>query len=478
MKITLRDYQQKGIDDLRGAFASGHRGIVYILPTGGGKTVVFCAISELAAAKGKRIAILVHRQELVDQTSESLSKIGVPHGKIVAGAGRKTKTLDLAEPLQVCSVQTLVRRLEWIDPDHFDLLVVDEAHHAVAGSWAQVIDHFSTAKVLGVTATPERLDGKGLKDFFSYMVLGPDCRDLTERGYLCQARAFVPPKVINARSMLRVRAGDYRLEEAEEAMSDRILVGDAVAHYGKHLYPGTAIAFCCTIRHAEIVRDAFLEAGYRAEVLDGKTNKDKRREMILGLGRGEIDVLCSCMVVSEGTDIPSVGGCLLLRPTKSLSLYLQQVGRCLRPTPGKERAVILDHAGNVYEHGLPTAPREWDLEGREARQKREGKESLGVKVCPSCYATIESSCVICPECGHEFEVSNGVREVDGELEEVEDEETWEKAMAVRMRSRRREVGRARSLEELQNIAAERGYSPGWAFHVYRSRQVKRYGAQQ
>lgn len=477
MKITLRDYQQKGIDDLRAAFASGHRGIVYVLPTGGGKTVVFCAISELAAAKGKRVAILVHRQELVDQTCKSLSEIGVPHGKIVAGAGRKTKTLDLSEPLQVCSVQTLVRRLEWIEPDHFDLLVVDEAHHAVAGSWAKVIEYFYEAKVLGVTATPERLDGKGLRDFFSYMVLGPDCRTLTDLGHLCRARAFVPAEELDTKA-LRVRAGDYRIEEAEEAMSDRVLVGDAVAHYGKHLFPGTAIAFCCTIRHAEIVRDAFLEAGYIAEVLDGKTDKDKRRGMIEALGRGEIHVLCSCMVVSEGTDIPSVGGCLLMRPTKSLSLYLQQVGRCLRPTPGKDRAVILDHAGNVREHGLPTAPRQWDLEGRPAREKREAKETLAVKTCPSCYSAIESAYVECPECGHLFEAKNKIREVDGELTEIDDEETWERAMAARMRSRRREVGQARSLEALQEIAAERGYSPGWAFHVYRSRQVKRYGAQQ
>lgn len=468
MRINLRQYQQTGIDELRKAFAAGHRGVVYVLPTGGGKTVVFCAIAELAASKGNRIAILVHRQELVDQTCRSLAEIGVKHGTVVAGQ----KNLSLAEPLQVCSVQTLVRRLDKIDPDHFDLLVVDEAHHAVAGSWAKIISHFSKAKVLGVTATPERLDGKGLKDMFSSMVLGPDCRNLTDLGFLSPVRAFVPPEKLDV-SRLRVRAGDYRIEDAEEAMSDRVLVGDAVAHYRKHLHPGTAIAFCCTVRHAEIVRDAFQAAGVRAEVLDGKTHKDVRRGMIEKLARAEIEVLCSCMVVSEGTDVPSVGGAILMRPTKSLSLYLQQVGRCLRPTPGKERAVILDHAGNVREHGLPTSPREWDLEGREAREKREAKETLAVKTCPSCYATVESGYASCPECGHEFESKNKLREVAGDLVAIDDEERWEQVMAARMRnerrSRRREVGRARTLEQLQELAAERGYSPGWAWHVYRSR---------
>jgi superfamily II DNA or RNA helicase len=476
MQVNLRPYQAEGIANLRAAFASGHRGVVYVLPTGGGKTVVFCAIAELAAAKGKRIAILVHRQELIDQTCASLSKIGVPHGKIVAGAGRKTKKLDLSEALQVCSVQTLVNRLEWIDPDHFDLIVVDEAHHAAAGSWARVIDYFDNAKVLGVTATPERLDGKGLKDFFTEMVLGPNTKELTALGYLSPVRAFVPPVEIDT-SLLRVRAGDYDAEELEAKMSDRILVGDAVAHYRNHLHPGTAIAFCCTIRHAEIVRDAFVAAGFRAEVLDGKTNKRKRRELIQGLGNGEIEVLCSCMVVSEGTDVPSVGGCILLRPTKSLSLYLQQVGRCLRPTPDKERAVILDHAGNIREHGLPTGERSWDLEGREVREKGESKESLSVRVCPNCYASVESECTECPECGFEFEVIK-IREVEGVLEEVDDDAEFEWEQRSRARARHKEVAQARTLEDLQSLGERRGYSPGWAFHIFRSRQVRRYGAQQ
>ena len=475
MRITLRDYQQKGIDELRSAFAAGHRAVIYVLPTGGGKTVVFSAIAERAAAKGKRVAILVHRQELVDQTCRSLEAIGVEFGTVVAGA----RNLTLSEPLQVCSVQTLARRLDSIPRDQFDLLVVDEAHHAVAGSWAKILDHFTEAKILGCSATPERLDGKGLGAMFSRMVTGPDCRWLTENNFLSPARAFVPPSGIDTKR-LRVRAGDYRIEDAEAAMSDRMLVGDAVAHYRKHLRPATAIAFCCTVRHAEAVCAAFQQAGIRAAVLDGKTHKNERRGMIEALGRGDIEVLCSCMVISEGTDVPSVGGCLLLRPTQSVSLYLQMVGRCLRPTPGKDRAVILDHAGNVEKHGLPTTTRLWDLEGKPAREKREAKETLGVKNCPSCFATIESACAECPECGHQFEREE-IRQVEGDLVAIEDDEwnTRREAWMERLEQKRKrsEVGRARTLEELQAIASERGYAPGWAFHIYRSRRP-RYGAQQ
>ena len=468
--LSLREYQLDGLETLRRAFQRGHRSLLYVLPTGGGKTVVFSAITELAAAKNKKVAILVHRQELVRQTCDALKLIDVKHGTIIAG--QKNISNDL---IQVCSVMTLARRLERLPENHFDLIVVDEAHHATSGAWQKILNHFHTAKILGCTGTPERLDGKGLKNVFSEMVEGPDTQQLTDLGYLSKARVFVPPNNID-RNALKVRAGDYRIEEIDKPMSDRKLIGDAVAHYKKYLDPKTAIAFCCTVRHAEIVNEAFIQSGIKSKILHAKTPENERAEMIEDLGTGKVQIICSCMVISEGTDIPSVGGCLMLRPTKSLSLYLQQVGRCLRPVKGKENAIILDHAGNVKEHGLPTTRRFWSLDGKKVRQKREAKEKLSVKCCPTCFCTVESSEKICPECGHEFSVNQLIKQEKGELIELSPTAHQEemRQMAARERHRRKqkrsEVGQARTLQQLFEIAKERGYSQGWAYHVYQSRE--------
>jgi superfamily II DNA or RNA helicase len=507
MKVRLRNYQEEGVNSLRLAFMRGTRCSLYVLPTGGGKTVIFSHIAERAAQLGNRIAILVHRQELVDQASRSLDSLAVKHGVIAAG-----RSMDLSHGVQVASVQTLVRRLHRIPPDFFQLLIVDEAHHAVAGSWAKVIDHYASAKVLGVTATPERLDGRGLGAFFGQMVLGPDAAWLTEHGFLAPARVFAPPSKIDL-SGVRKLGGDFRMDEAQAQLERAGIMGDAVTHYRRHLAPGTAIAFCCTVAHAQAVADEFNAQGIPAAVVDGTMDKDARRQLIEDLGAGRLKVLASCQIISEGTDVPSVTGAILLRPTQSLSLFLQQVGRCLRPAPGKSHAIIMDHVGNTQLHGLPTDPREWSLEGRK---KRDRDAAPPVKVCGQCFACVPSGCQQCPCCGNVFETQ--ARELavyDGDLVELPPyrlgdelavdmgQGRWDGGWIVRgilhpkrhlvMRNRthgaqaedlmfgydevrlvRRgkddERAQAQSLEDLQALAARRGYSPGWAHHVWQARQ--------
>jgi superfamily II DNA or RNA helicase len=429
--------------------------VLYVLPTGGGKTVIFSYITERAARLGNRVCILVHRQELVDQTSRTLTEIGVEHGIIAAGRAQ-----DLSFGVQVASVQTLARRLHRIPADFFQLLVVDEAHHAVAGSWSKVLDHYARAKILGVTATPERLDGRGLGDKFQAMVQGPDCGWLTDNGYLAPARVFAPPSKLDMGSVRKL-GGDYRMDDAAAAMERAGIMGDAVTHYRRHLAHGTAIAFCCSVAHAQAVAEAFNAAGIASAVVDGTLHPEVRRHMIADLGTGRIRVLASCQIISEGTDVPSVTGAILLRPTQSLSLFLQQVGRCLRPAPGKAEAIILDHVGNTLTHGLPTDPREWSLDGRKRRQR--DASAPPVKVCEQCFAAVPSAARACPCCGHTFEtVARELKVVDGDLVEVDAEEL--------RRIRSQERAQAQTLEDLQALAAQRGYSPGWAHHVWKARQ--------
>ena len=465
MNITLRPYQAAAVAELRGAFMAGHRRVLFVLPTGGGKTVVFSHIAEQAAARGNRVGILVHRQELVDQSSRTLHDIGLEHGVIAAGYRQ-----DLSRGCQVASVQTLARRLHTIPPDFFQLLIVDEAHHAVAGQWAKILDHCAGAHVLGVTATPERLDGRGLGDQFTAMVEGPDPAWLTAEGHLAPARIFAPPglDLSGIRRGLDTRAGR---SEAEDRCSQRSAMGDAVTHYRRTIadqHNGTAIAFCCSVAHADAMAEAFRAQGIAAARLDGNLDRLARRRMLADLGAGVLKVITSCDIISEGTDVPSVTGAILYRPTDSLGLYLQQVGRVLRPSPGKSNAIVNDHVGNTGRHGLPTDPREWSLEGRPKR--RAGATSPAVTVCPACFAAAPAAASVCPDCGHQLQAQVSRREmetIDGHLVEL----TPEQQAANRYR-RILEESDCRSLAELEELGRRRGYKPGWARYRWNAREQR------
>ena len=448
--MNLRPYQQQLISDIRLQYQLGHRRVLAVLPTGGGKTVCFSYIAQAAAKKGNRICILVHRQELLDQASRSLTVMGVAHGRIAAGRG-----MDLSHAVHVASVATLARRLHLLPPEFFQLLVVDEAHHTNAGTWASVVAHFNTARLLGVTATPIRGDGRGLGEWYQSMVQGPSAAWLTEHGFLAPAKVLAPPG-FNA-SGLRRRMGDFDSRQAEERVTS--IHGDCYSHYCKHLSGQTAIAFCCSVAHAEAVAELFRSKGIAAASIDGSMDATTRRQLLEDLGAGRLKVLTSCALIGEGVDVPSVGGCILLRPTQSVGLHLQMIGRCLRPQDGK-RAVILDHVGNTLRLGHHLEDRDWTLEGIK---KQDREKAPSVKVCPVCFAANAANAQACGDCGHLFRAE--VRQVvvtPGELQEVT------------ARARNREQGSANSLEALRQLAQQRGYKRGWAERVYQARLAKRY----
>jgi DNA repair protein RadD len=449
--IQLRPYQQQLVNDIRIQYQLGRHSVLAVMPTGSGKTTCFSHIAQSAARKGNRVCILVHRQELLDQASRSLMAMGVQHGIIAANRG-----MDLSHAVQVASVGTIARRLHLLPRDFLQLLVVDEAHHTTAGTWAKVVEHFHSAKLLGVTATPIRGDGRGLGEHYQTMVEGPSAQWLTEQRYLAPAKVYAPPGFDS--TGLRKRMGDFDTREAEQRVGT--IMGDCLGHYRQHLAGQTAIAFCCSVAHAEAVADLFRSAGIAASSIDGSNTAAERRELLSDLGTGRLKVLTSCALIGEGVDVPSVGGCILLRPTASVALHLQMIGRCLRPQDGKT-AVVLDHVGNTLRLGHHLEQRDWTLDGIK---KRDRDKSPSVKVCPQCFATSSSAAPVCRDCGHVFapQERRELKHVDGELVE----------MAARIK--RQEQGGAQTLQQLIALGQQRGYKNpvAWAKHVLAARQTK------
>jgi DNA repair protein RadD len=513
--MQLRPYQTQLVTEIRGQYQLGHKAVLAVLPTGGGKTVCFSYIAQAASVKGNRVLILVHRAELLDQASRA---IPAPHGIIAAN-----RAMDLSHTVQVASVQTVARRLHLLPRDFFQLLVVDEAHHTTAGTWAKVIAHFHSAKLLGVTATPIRGDSRGLGEHYQAMVQGPTAAELTSEGYLAPARVLAPPGFDSAG--LRKRMGDFDTKQAEQRVGT--IMGDCLGHYRKHLSGQTAIAFCCSVAHAEAVAHLFQSAGIAAASIDGSMDTSTRRELLQRLAVGDLKVLTSCALIGEGVDVPSVGGCILLRPTASVGLHLQMIGRCLRPQPGKT-AVILDHVGNTLRLGHHLEERDWTLDGL---RKRDREAAPSVKVCPQCFSTSISTAQVCRDCGHVFAPPERreLRQVEGELVEhsalpplgpykkgdiVRDltlnkntyvvlgvVAKWKRLMVTNIehankldiamgfgvpisevefisrpsKDRKQEQGKATDLEALRELAQQRGYKRGWAERVYQARLAKRHG---
>lgn len=469
--IVLRDYQLQLLADLRAALKV-HQRVCAVMPTGAGKGQTIGAIARGAARKGRKVLVLAHRAELIEQLTGTVRAWGLEPDVIAPGHTLQDRQVAVG------SVQTVARRLRQLPGP--DLIIQDEAHHLVAGNvWGRIINTWPEAHLIGKTATPERLDGKGLGveagGFFEALVLGPSAAWLVEQGWLARPKVFSWPGARNSKGQgpeLQQRMGEYDLEQAARAFGDRAAIGDAVSHYRRRLHPSTAICFCCTIQHAEQMAGAFRAAGIRAASVNGGTSAEERKRLIAGLGTGEVEVLTSCMIISEGTDIPSVGGAILMRPTASLSLYLQMVGRALRPAPGKQEAVILDHVGNAHRHGLPTDERAWNLSGR---RRREGV-SIPIKDCPVCFCSCPSAAQVCPDCGHLFpaedrdEQRRGLQLLEGELVEISGSDRHRPKLQQARPRRTHPAAGCRTFEDLLQREQERGYKPGWARHVWAARQ--------
>lgn len=470
--MKLRPYQEKLIRDARVKLREirerlAKRGIergprlLIQLPTGGGKTAISAFITSSAVERGRTVRFNCHRDFLVDQTSGTYAKLGIEHSFIAAG-----RWMDQYTPVHVGMVQTVKNRLGILVPPN--VCIWDECHHLGAASWSAIMDAWSKATHIGLSATPIRLDGKGLDAFFDDILIGPSVSWLIANGFLSDYIAYAPssPDLTG----VHTRMGDFKRDEIDDVMDRSVIIGDMVNHY-RRLAPGRrAVYFCTSINHSEHTAAAFNMNGIRAIHLDGKHSTFDRQQAAKAFAHGDVQVLTNVDLFGEGYDlaaqanmdvtIEAVG---LARPTQSLGLFMQQVGRALRPKD--EKAIILDHAGNISRHGLPDDDREWSLKGID-KDKNGGASK--VRQCEHCFAMIPVMTRTCPHCGTAKSVAEGggrqVDMEDGELQEIDKD-------AVR-KQRKIEEWTCESFDDLVSLGKRRGYKnpEGWAGHMWTLRE--------
>lgn len=394
--ISLRPYQLQAIAELRLALAEPAASAVLVLPTGAGKTTVAAELTRLMVARGKRVWFVAHLYELVAQARARMEAFGLLVGEIAADAhyhGRR--------PVQCAMVQTLARRIASIPASELpDFIFFDEGHHTAAGTYQKVLDACPLARRIGLTATPYRLDGKALGEWYQSMVEPITIAELMDAGHLVQAHYALAEVDLEG---LGERGGDYAADQAFKKFNKRQLYAGTVTQYENHAPGEKAICFCINVEHSLATVQAFNERGIAAAHLDGSTPLAQRKRVLEEFAAGRWQVLSNVALFTEGFDLPNISCVILNRPTKSKALYLQMGGRGLRPSPGKSRCLIIDMGGNVKAHSFLDTPAEHSL---EPAKKKKGA-SVGVrpmKMCKSCGLWDPISFTACAACGAAYPI--------------------------------------------------------------------------
>lgn len=455
--ILLRPYQEEIIRGVRAHFREGRKKVLICLPTGGGKSATCARILHNAAERKKRVWFLCHRRELISQISRAFDLEGIQYGLVTADA-----KMNLAAPAQICSIPTLANRIDRLPAP--DLIAWDEVHHLMAGSWKKIALSFPDAYHVGLSATPIRLDGAGLGEFFEAMVCGPSVKWLMENNFLSQYRLFAPMTVDT--SGLHSRMGDYIKSEANELMNKPKIIGKAVDHYRQHIDGARAIVFCVSIEHSQAMAKEFNDAGIPAVHIDGKTDDWIREGAINDLVEGKLKIITQVEIFGEGVDVPALDAVIDQSPTMSLSRYLQRAGRMMRLFPGKKYGYYLDAVGNSQLHGLPDDDRSWTL--TTGKPDKERASVLPPRICGMCFAANRCGATICKVCKTVFPIEGRqVEQVEGELAEID--------AAREKREARIAQGLTKDLESLTVLGRMRGYkSPErWAAAVLAGREKKK-----
>ncbi|EDN8089315.1 helicase [Listeria monocytogenes] len=401
---------------------------------GAGKSVILSEIIRMTTHNKNHVLFLVHRKELIDQIRNTLIMNEVDMSYVKLGM-----------------VQTVVRRLEKTSEPA--LIIIDESHHVLANSYKKIINHFSNAKVVGFTATPVRINGGGLGDINDMLIEKVNVKWLIENQFLSPYKYFAP-EVIQTSNLDIKRTGEYDITQLDDQFNQRKVWGDVIKHYQKLADGQQAILYASSLYQSQKMAASFEQVGITAAHIDGKTPKAERDHIIQQFRNGEIKVLCNLDLIGEGFDVPDCSTVIMLRPTQSLSLYIQQSMRGMRYRPEKT-SIIIDHVGNVSRFGLPDMERTWTLEPKKGSNSK--KAEAPVKICPDCFMTVLSSNKQCEHCGHEFKVEAKPIQIDdaAELQEI-----TEPIFQVDYSS----PNDCKNMKELYEYAKQHNYKRGWAYH--------------
>jgi superfamily II DNA or RNA helicase len=473
--MQLRPYQENIITDLRMAYRKNNS-VFMQMPTGAGKTVVISQITKSALNKNFRVWFIVPRNELMIQASEHFYKWSIPHSSIKAGTQESR-----AFKIHIVSKDTLMRRIKQNKIKNYpDFCIFDEAHVAYDQQKTIITNLPDTSKVLGISATPERTDGRGLSDIYNNIVYGPSIKDLIEQHYLAPFKYFCPP--IDGLDQLHRKGSDYDADELEALLKGRAVYGKAIEHYKQYADKKPCIVFCRNIKAAESTAHRFREAGYRFESIDGRMSHTKRKSILDGVKSGKLHGVTSVDLCIYGLDIPRLEVAIMLRPTISKAIYFQQIGRILRPGKNKT-AIILDHVNNLLEHGHPLNDHEWLFYGKEKRKKKKGDSKDKLNLCPSCFMYYTGP--KCDNCGNQKakKTFRNLLEVDGRLIEQKGPVPLKDRPYEERKEYHDKINNAKDefqiaeklgnidykpIEDLCNFANELGYSIMWVYHQLNS----------
>jgi superfamily II DNA or RNA helicase len=433
--MELRDYQVNIIEKVKNAWKENYKYPCIVAPCGAGKTVILAEMAKRATLNKKHVMFIVHRKELCEQTEKTFLNYGVDMNYC-----------------HIHMIQTVSRHLESIQAP--DLILVDENHHCKANSYRKVFDKFADSYRIGVTATPIRLDGSGFQDVNDVLIEEVSTKWLIANNYLSPSKLYSAPLIDTKK--ITISKGEFDSSECELILDNAAIYGDVLKTWKEKSDNKQTIVYCVSVKHSKNTAEMFSNNNITAAHIDGSTKKTDREEIIQKFRNGEIKILCNCDIVSEGFDVPDCECVILLRPTQSLTLYIQQSMRCMRYKPDKQ-AIVLDHVGNVFRFGLPEKDREWTLQGKKRNKRTKQKDDNTFWVCEVCYHTwSKEDGRVCPECNTPIPLTEREIKLQETIELIEITEN----MFKRSRKEHR--------EELKQIQQERGYKKGWIWYQMRN----------
>ena len=461
--MILRPYQTEAIDLIRIALRK-HRSVVYVLPTGAGKTVIAAEIARRGHERGSKTLFLVHRRELVDQARQTLRE-ACPEVKVaVEAAGHPS---DSEAHLHVGMVQSLVRREDYLDPQ---IVEVDEAHHARAKTWEKVLARWPKARRIGFTATPERKDRKGLGKHFKSMIMGPSVRKLVDQGFLAPSQVMRLP-LFDLKRFKKDANGDYNRLQVSNSISEKI-IAEAASIYTRYFEGKQTIFFGVNRQHSRDVAERLRDSGVIAQHIDALDLLKVRKETIDSFRTGDIQVLCNVGLIDEGFDAPSCEVVMIGYPTRSIVRYLQMCGRMMRPGPNKT-GMAADLGGTSHELGLPDEDRVWSLEDGHVKSKK--SKISDYRTCDNCHVVYPRGLPFCSNCGERptpAQMKYEEEEVQLEIARKRKAQKRAEGPIEKAQNLKRKIAIAMSSlcpeSALLSLARENGYHQNWVYHILKN----------